>query len=325
MSYALFEPFFRDIAQSPLSHWLESAPAQLSEWLKNDLHGGFNKWLRVLDQLPDLPVNDLDLISSVSVGSVQSSSESDRQAIVGLLKKLMPWRKGPFSIHGVEIDTEWRSDMKWDRLLPHLSPLKDRYILDVGCGSGYHMWRMLGEDAKGVFGIDPSQLFLIQFLAIKHFIQPQRPVHLLPLGIQQLPALNAFDTVFSMGVLYHRRSPMDHLSQLHDQLRTGGELVLETLVVEGDEHTVLVPNDRYAQMRNVWFIPSTQALEGWLKKTGFVSVRTVDVNDTGLEEQRKTDWMQSESLDQFLDPNDPTRTIEGYPAPKRAILIAEKK
>ncbi|PMC22346.1 tRNA 5-methoxyuridine(34)/uridine 5-oxyacetic acid(34) synthase CmoB, partial [Klebsiella aerogenes] len=44
-----------------------------------------------------------------------------------------------------------------------------------------------------------------------------------------------------MGVLYHRRSPLDHLWQLKDQLAPGGELVLETLVIEGDENTVLVP------------------------------------------------------------------------------------
>lgn len=67
-----------------------------------------------------------------------------------------------------------------------------------------------------------------------------------------------------MGVLYHRRSPLEHLWQLKDQLVQDGELVLETLVVEGDENTVLVPGDRYAQMRNVYFIPSALALKtGW--------------------------------------------------------------
>ena len=84
--------------------------------------------------------------------------------------------------------------------------------------------------------------------------------HLLPLGIQELPDLRAFDTVFSMGVLYHRKSPIEHIEQLRNQLKDDGELVLETLVVDGDENQVLMPSDRYGKMRNVWFLPSSAAL-----------------------------------------------------------------
>ncbi len=143
-------------------------------------------------------------------------------------------------------------------------------MLDVGCGSGYHMWRMYGEGAKMVVGVDPSSLFLCQFEAVKRLAGGTPPVHLLPLGIEELPPLDAFDTVFSMGVLYHRRSPIDHLLQLRDQLRTGGELVLETLVIEGDENAVLLPRDRYGKMNNVWFIPSVAALQLWLRSAIFV-------------------------------------------------------
>ncbi|HBT29638.1 MAG TPA: tRNA 5-methoxyuridine(34)/uridine 5-oxyacetic acid(34) synthase CmoB, partial [Erwinia persicina] len=241
-----------------------------------------------------------------------------------LLRNLMPWRKGPFSLYGVSIDTEWRSDWKWERVLPHISPLAGRTVLDVGCGSGYHMWRMLGAGAQLVVGIDPMQLFLCQFEAVRKLLGNDQRAHLLPLGIEQLPELKAFDTVFSMGVLYHRRSPLDHLFQLKNQLVSGGELVLETLVVEGDDQQVLVPGERYAQMRNVYFIPSTGALKNWLEKCGFVDVRIADYSLTSTEEQRRTSWMTSESLAEFLDPNDPTKTVEGYPAPLRAVLVATK-
>ena len=236
----------------------------------------------------------------------------------------MPWRKGPFYLHDIHIDTEWRSDWKWDRVVPHIAPLKNRQVLDVGCGSGYHMWRMLGEDASGVYGIDPTQLFLIQFQAIKHFIG-QRNIHFLPLGIEDMQPLKAFDTVFSMGVLYHRKDPMQFLTQLKDQLRKGGELVLETLVVDGDETTVLMAGERYAQMRNVWFLPSAKALMVWLERLGFENIRVVDINHTTLDEQRSTEWMETQSLKDFLDPADITRTIEGYPAPQRAVIVANKK
>ena len=186
------------------------------------------------------------------------------------------------------------------------------------------MWRMLGEGAEFVVGIDPTELFLCQFEAVRKLLGDDQRAHLLPLGIEQLPALKAFDTVFSMGVLYHRRSPLDHLWQLKDQLVSEGELVLESLVVEGDEFQCLIPGDRYAQMRNVYFIPSAKMLKVWLEKCGFVDVRIVDQAVTSLEEQRRTDWMQTDSLAEFLDPNDSTKTIEGYPAPLRAILVAKK-
>ncbi|MFT7140778.1 MAG: tRNA (mo5U34)-methyltransferase, partial [Sulfitobacter sp.] len=70
--------------------------------------------------------------------------------------------------------------------------------------------------------------------------------------------------------------------------------------------------------------PSPAALENWLRRAGFVNVRTVDVNQTSVEEQRATEWMDFHSLAEFLDPNDSNLTAEGLPAPKRAIVIANK-
>ncbi|WP_134627136.1 DUF1698 domain-containing protein, partial [Pseudomonas aeruginosa] len=98
----------------------------------------------------------------------------------------------------------------------------------------------------------------------------------------------------------------------------------ETLVVEGDASTVLVPEDRYAQMRNVWFLPSVAALELWLRRAGFADARCVDVSLTSVEEQRSTEWMRFQSLPEFLDPQDRSRTVEGLPAPMRATLVARK-
>lgn len=316
-----FNSFYARIAQSTLSHWLETLPAQLTAWHKDALHGDFKQWQKVLDHLPAVSTDDIDLKHQVRIGQLGTLSAGALERLQVLLGQLKPWRKGPFQLHGLHIDTEWRSDWKWDRVLPHLAPLAHRTVLDVGCGSGYHLWRMRGEGASLVVGIDPSQLFYCQFEAIKHF-NPDPNVHLLPIGIDDLPELKAFDTVFSMGVLYHRRSPIDFLSQLKAQLRPGGQLVLETLIVEGDVHTALVPTDRYAKMRNVWFIPSCAALTLWLQRVGFKDIQVVDVNTTSLDEQRKTDWMDNESLVDFLDPNDHSKTIEGYPAPLRAVVIA---
>lgn len=318
-----FGRFYQQIATGPLASWLEVLPAQVAAWQRENLHGKFRDWEKAVDYLPLLNPQTLDLVNSVTA-TADDLTDRQRLGIENLLRNLMPWRKGPYSLYGTEIDTEWRSDWKWDRVLPHISPLTHRTVLDVGCGSGYHMWRMIGAGAKLVVGIDPMQLFLCQFEAVRKLLGDDRRAHLLPLGIEQLPALQAFDTVFSMGVLYHRRSPLDHLLQLKNQLVSDGELVLETLVVEGDENTVLVPGERYAQMRNVYFIPSAAALKGWLEKCGFVDVRIADYAVTSVEEQRRTSWMTSESLAEFLDPDDSSKTIEGYPAPLRAVLVARK-
>ncbi|MGD9425046.1 tRNA 5-methoxyuridine(34)/uridine 5-oxyacetic acid(34) synthase CmoB [Pantoea sp. NSTU24] len=318
-----FARFYQQIAVGPLAKWLEVLPAQISEWQRENLHGHFRDWYKSLEYLPLLEPQKLDLLHSVTADR-DDISDRHRQGIEKLLRNLMPWRKGPYFLYGTHINTEWRSDWKWERVMPHISPLAGRTVLDVGCGSGYHMWRMIGAGAQLVVGIDPMQLFLVQFEAVRKLLNDDRRAHMLPLGIEQLPALQAFDTVFSMGVLYHRRSPLDHLLQLKNQLVSGGELVLETLVIEGDVNQVLVPGERYAQMRNVFFIPSADALKSWLEKSGFVDVRIVDFARTTTEEQRRTDWMTSESLAEFLDPGDPSKTVEGYPAPLRAVLVATK-
>jgi len=235
---------------------------------------------------------------------------------------LHPWRKGPFELFGVHIDTEWRSDWKWERLQQRIDPLPGRRVLDVGCGSGYHCWRMLGDGATQVIGIDPTPLFVVQFWALQKYLQRDN-IWVLPLGIEQVPPrLQAFDSVFSMGVLYHRRSPMDHLQELKDCLRPGGQLVLETLVIEGGPGDTLLPEGRYARMGNVWFLPSCDTLLSWLRKLGFVEPELVDVTVTSAQEQRSTQWMTFHSLADFLDPQDSSKSIEGYPAPRRAIVTA---
>lgn len=308
-------------AESRLAEWEQRWPALIEHACATERHGDLRRWQAVLDALPAICPLQVDF----NAPHVKISGECDaaqRAQIETLLHRLHPWRKGPFDVHGVVIDSEWRSDWKWARLAPHIASLTGRTVLDVGCGNGYYLWRMLGQGARRVIGIDPTLLFLMQFRAIRHFAG-EYPLDVLPCGIEDLPPkLGAFDTVFSMGVFYHRRSPLDHLLELKDCLKPGGELVLETLVIDGEEGRVLVPEDRYAQMRNVWFIPSPATLETWLKRGGYCDIRLADVSRTTTNEQRATAWMRFQSLADFLDPADPGKTCEGYPAPKRAIFIA---
>ena len=319
-----FDRLYELLRGTELESWLETLDKQIQQGLCNDTYGKLAGWKRALKELPEIQSQRVDLNSEkITVEAETPLSEDEKESLKDNLKQLMPWRKGPYLIHGVDVDTEWRSDLKWQRLSSAIKPLKGRTVLDVGCGNGYHTWRMRGMGAELVIGIDPSPLFVMQFQAVQHFIKEER-VYVLPLGIEAVPDdLRAFDTVFSMGVFYHRKSPIDHLYQLRQCLKPGGELVLETLVIPGDEYQVLMPEDRYAQMRNVWFIPSSKAMIKWLQRCGFKNVKLVDESITGLEEQRSTEWMQFHSLKDFLNPLDNSKTIEGYPAPLRALFTAE--
>ena len=310
---------FDRLAGSGLADWARRLSEQSPQWLVG--HGDYARWRAALDALPDIAgANGVFDRNAVSVEGDSTDSPALEQALRGL----MPWRKGPFQFADVTIDCEWRSDFKWQRVSPHLAPLKHRRILDIGCGNGYYAWRMLEQEPALVLGIEPSVLFNLQFQAVQRYLQ-RDDIHVLPIGIENMPENMAwFDSVFSMGVLYHRRSPIDHLYQLRDFLVSGGELCLETLVIEGGAGQVLLPEGRYARMRNVWFIPSTEELLRWLQRCGFVDVRLVDESTTSIEEQRSTPWMQFESLPQALDPDNPEITVEGLPAPRRAVVIANK-
>ncbi|WP_110655598.1 tRNA 5-methoxyuridine(34)/uridine 5-oxyacetic acid(34) synthase CmoB [Salinicola halimionae] len=310
-----------------LNRWLGRIPEQLERGLDRRRHGDLPAWEKAVAKLPALTsARQVDLQAD-SVSVELELSDADRRRCENLLKILMPWRKGPYCLGDIDIDTEWRSDWKWQRVAPHLSPLKGRRVLDVGGGNGYHAWRMAGDGAAFVLVIDPSPRFYYQFQAVRHFVgnADDYRTHFLPVGIEDVPEnLAAFDTVFSMGVLYHRPSPLEHLLQLKDTLVPGGELVLETLVVEGDAQTVFMPGERYASMPNVYFLPSSKALAHWLERCGFEAIRCVDETVTALDEQRATKWMTFHSLADFLDPVDRTKTVEGHPAPRRATLIARK-
>jgi tRNA (mo5U34)-methyltransferase len=321
----LYHPLYPQLEAMGLKQWSQQLQQIIPERMSPNGHGTMVEWQKALHGLPELKPSRVELKTKVEIGKAEDLVDVSRGALAEQLQAFHPWRKGPYSLFGVDIDTEWHSDWKWDRVLPHIKPLTGRKVLDIGCGNGYHGWRMLGEGAELVLGIDPTLLSVMQFHVVQHYLGDKNHF-VLPLGIEDIPAnLACFDTVFSMGVFYHRRSPLDHLIELRDCLCPGGELVLETLIVEGDEGTVFMPEGRYAKMRNVWFLPSIATMTLWLRRCGFRDIACVDTNRTSTDEQRKTDWMKFESLVDFLDPQDHTKTIEGHPAPLRAIFTATKQ
>ena len=304
------------------AEFADSVQAICAGRLDQPTNGDLRRWVNSLAELPSPSTGKLQL-NGDRVSVVGSVDDPDR--LREILMRFHPWRKGPLEFFGHFIDTEWRSDWKWNRIAEAVD-FQNQTVLDVGCGNGYYGWKMLGAGASMVVGCDPILRFLMQFEVFNRYTEAPRRHFVIPLIDTDLPEkLNAFDVVVSAGVLYHRTSPIDHLRSLVGALVDGGTLVVETLILRGEQTSVLVPEDRYAQMRNVWFLPTIPMLKRWFRRTGLSEIQVVDITATTTQEQRSTEWMTFQSLADFLDPHQPTKTIEGYQAPVRAILTARKK
>jgi len=283
-------------------------------------NGNIPKWTIALDTLKAMPKGKIEL-NEPYISINQNSLDSE--ILVSAFKKLLPWRKGPFMFNNFKLESEWQGNLKWKRLQKHITPLKNRRVLDVGAGNGYFTLRMAMEGAKKALGIEPFLLFNYQYTAIKSLIGNEINAMLLPIRLEEMPRSAIFESVFSMGVLYHQRSHMEHLLQLKEIMVPGAELILETLVVDGPKGYTLIPEGRYAQMRNVHCLPSIDTLKSWLADANFNNIKVVDISKTSPEEQRRTEWIgdNAASLEDFLDPSDSSLTKEGYPAPTRVIII----
>ena len=276
-----------------------------------------------LENLPKIDEVECKFDDWITIES-PSISDEEKNKIYDIAKMMMPWRKGPFDLFGIKIDSEWQSFKKFNLLKPYLD-LEDKKVADVGCNNGYYMFRMLEFSPKMVLGIDPSVLFRSQFDLINHFVKSDKLRYEM-LGIEHMPGFaDMFDTIFCLGVLYHRSDPIVALKALKQSLKKGGELILDTFMIDGDESICLVPENRYSKIPNIHFIPTITALENWCKRAGFERFEVLDIVKTTSDEQRKTEWIMGESLSDFLNPDNPDETVEGYPAPKRVYIRTYKK
>ncbi|MBT6922052.1 MAG: tRNA 5-methoxyuridine(34)/uridine 5-oxyacetic acid(34) synthase CmoB [Candidatus Ruthia sp.] len=318
----MLDDFLKQCSKSKLSPLCDQL-TDMSEQAFSANNGNIPRWESAIESIKTQPQGE----AQYSTPYLKINSKNINKAqLESSLKQLMPWRKGPYQIDNLQLDSEWRGDMKWDRVTPHIQSLKGKTVLDVGAGNGYFTYLMALSGAEIALGIEPFLLFNYQFQAVRSLINNSPNAFVLPLKLEQIPSKPIFDTVFSMGVLYHQKDHLLHLQQLKEIMSEGGELVLETLVIDKQHGDQIIPEDRYARMRNVWCLPSTDTLHTWLEQTGFKNIKLVDVTKTTPKEQRATHWIgdNTQSLKDFLDPNDDNLTIEGLPAPKRAIFICRK-
>ncbi|MDD2789084.1 MAG: tRNA 5-methoxyuridine(34)/uridine 5-oxyacetic acid(34) synthase CmoB [Sulfurimonas sp.] len=267
-----------------------------------------------------------DVAYRVELGDVvKISGDADEANIYEVARVLMPWRKGPFEVCNTFIDTEWKSNIKYNLLRPHFN-LKDKRVADIGCNNGYYMFRMQEDAPRLLVGFDPSPLYKTQFDFINHFVKSKIVYELL--GVEHLEYYEEkFDTIFCLGVLYHRSDPVSMLKSLYRGLDKEGEVILDTFYIEGEGEMCLCPESSYSKIPNIYFVPTIGALKNWCMRAGFSSFEVLETAVTEASEQRKTEWIEGQSLEDFLDPNDVSKTVEGYPAPARVYvkLIKETK
>jgi len=279
------------------------------------------RW-EAIQALPTLPSTVKITLGDVVEVAMENLTPEEQENIYTTAKLIEPWRKGPFKIGETFIDTEWRSDFKYNLLRPHFN-LENKIVGDIGCNNGYYLFRMMEDNPKRLVGFDPSSIPYCQFLFLDYFIQSNIRFELL--GVEHVEYYeHKFDVLFCLGVLYHRADPIGMLKSLFKGLNVGGELILDTFMIDGEEDICLTPRDRYSKMRNIYFIPTINALKNWCYRAGFEEIEIIAIVKTEHEEQRKTEWINTQSLTDFLDKEDQNKTVEGYPAPKRVYLKAKR-
>ncbi|BHH82135.1 tRNA 5-methoxyuridine(34)/uridine 5-oxyacetic acid(34) synthase CmoB [Desulforhopalus sp. 52FAK] len=317
--------YFDTIPQSAQMDTIVSEHKRLQKWINQDKKG-FLRYRNPAKILSEFKADYVNCgVDAVTIGDDKQLSREENAIIREHLKSFMPWRKGPFSVFGNHVDSEWRSERKWNRVVPVLPDLKGKIIADIGCNNGYYMFRMADADPKMVLGFEPSIQHYYCFNALNG-MAGLKNLHIDLLGIEHLHLFeNTFDMVFLMGIIYHRPSPIDTLRDILSSLTPGGSLILESQAIPGDEPYALFPDNTYAKVPGTYFVPTGQCVYNWMKKAGFTNIDFFCSHPMSDEEQRQTEWMTFESYNDFIQTENQSLTIEGYPAPCRIYLKGDKK
>ncbi|RZW26169.1 MAG: tRNA 5-methoxyuridine(34)/uridine 5-oxyacetic acid(34) synthase CmoB [Desulfobulbaceae bacterium] len=298
---------------------------QRQRWV-NQQKKGFLRYRQPFERLSARQAEFTDCTTdTVTIGRAEEISSEIRQDIKEQLRCFMPWRKGPFSVFGIDIDAEWRSERKWNRLRDQLPDLSNKIVADIGCNNGYYMFRMVPTGPKLVLGFEPAVQHYYCFKSLNGMAGFDN-LEIDLLGVEHLALFpEAFDVIFLMGIIYHHSAPIDILRNVHSALAPGGTLLIESQAIPGSEPLALFPERTYAKVPGTYFVPTATTLEYWLERAGFAQVEQFCTHPMNSDEQRSTEWMIFESYEDYIDPENPSLTVEGYPAPWRVFLSAVKR
>lgn len=295
------------------------------KWV-NQQKKGFLRYRNPCNALSQLHAAHVDCSGdTITIGRAEEIEQSGKHDVEENLRAFMPWRKGPFSVFGTEIDAEWRSERKWQRIESVLPNITGKIVADIGCNNGYYMFRMVPHQPELVVGFEPSVQHYYCFQALRNMAGLDN-LHIDLLGVEHIGLFpETFDVIFLLGIIYHRASPVDVLKDIFTALKPGGTLIVESQAIPGKSPYALFPEKTYAKVPGTYFVPTGKCLQHWMKRAGFHDSRIFCSHPMSSDEQRKTDWMVFESYSDFIDPLDSNYTIEGYPAPCRVFLSGSKK
>lgn len=280
-------------------------------------------WREALELVKGCRASDCDFTGNVvRLGKASDLDADQSRRLDEALDRFRPWKKGPYDLFGREIDSEWRSDLKWERLLPKVGSLEGEMVADIGCHNGYFMYRMKALGAKCVMGFEPVPVNALNFSLLQSFY-PTPELSLELFGVEAMDLFpQTFDSIFCLGILYHHTDPVGLLRKMRLALKPKGRLFIDCQGIPGDDSQALVPAGRYAGASGVWFLPTMSCLENWVRRAGYTKIERIYSAPLESSEQRTSAWADVASLKDFLDPNDASKTKEGYPAPWRHYLLA---
>ena len=277
-----------------------------------------------LGSLPKIGPIECDFSSAEVLLKCENLSKNKAETIESILRNFIPWKKGPWNLFDIQIDSEWRSNVKWERIEKKMSPLKGKRVADIGCNNGYFMFRMLAHNPDLVIGFEPYIKNFFMFNIIQNYVKAPE-LHFELLGVENLNLYpKFFDTIFCLGILYHHTDPVNILRKMYGALRKGGEIYIDCQGIPGEDPIALMPKKRYTNAKGFWWLPTKSCLENWLSRTQFREIEFFFEQPLKSDEQRSTAWSPHSSLIDFLDPTDNSKTLEGYPAPWRYYLKAKK-
>jgi len=313
----------RYTVQLPRREEIFTLKTQLAESLDRKSVEKFRSALNLLQPDPECGV---DFSGDICRFGTTGESINDPDVLTQVLEAMIPWRKGPFQYFDQLIDTEWQSYLKWNRIAPHLPDVNGLKVCDVGCNNGYYMYRMMSLGTPEIlWGLDPMIRYYFYF-QLNQLFYPSEVIKYDILGVEHMDLMPGFfDLVLFMGVIYHRRDPVATLQKVAASMKSGGTLIMESSGIPGKDPVCLFPEERYLKAPGYWFLPTQSALVNMLKRTGFKDIEIFESHKLEFHEQRQTPWAPYQSLEHFLDPEDPSKTVEGYPAPVRIYIKAHKK
>jgi len=113
-----------------------------------------------------------------------------------------------------------------------LNDIRDKYVAEIGSGSGRIVNMLIMSDVKHIVAIEPSNAFPVLQRNTKAY---GGRVECLHLRGDRIPQDRGFDYVFSIGVLHHIEDPAPSVKAAYGSLKSGGKMLIWIYGREGNE------------------------------------------------------------------------------------------